>query len=284
MNISPRLLILTPTLGTSEYLDESVRAVQALGLRVRHILVCPENRRSELAARFPACETVADAGKSGGLYGALNAGLDASASGDPWEWYTYINDDDLLTPGFADLVRRHCAGGDLRTVAYGDIETVDAAGKSLGTMTVERNPAYLPALLQTGISPTGQQGMIFGAEVVRALHHYDLRYRVCADLEFWARALAAGFPFRYYPLPVGSFRIRPGQISGEVSSLREQLDEVTRVHFPTPVPALQKRLARVRYRLSNLPRYLGRLRAVGFARSLDVLQNGGGRAAKEKLS
>ena len=226
---------------------------------------------------------VADAGKAGGLYGALNAGLDAaSAGGDPWEWYTYINDDDLLSPAFATMARRHGARGNLRTVAYGDIETIDAAGGSLGTMTIERNPAYFPALLQTGISPTGQQGMLFGAEVVRALRHYDLRYRVCADLEFWARARAGGFEFEYYPLPVGCFRIRPGQISGEVSSLRDQLDEITRAHFPVAASPAARRFARLRYRWCNLPRYLGRLRAVGFARSLDVLQSGGGKRTVEE--
>ena len=253
-----------------------MRAVGRLDLPVRHILVCPAAKRAGLSARFPACEIVADQGKAAGLYGALNAGLDAAcANGAAWDWFTYINDDDLLTPAFAEMARRHARTGDLRTVAYGDIETIDAAGKSLGRMTVETDPAYFAALLQGGISPTGQQGMLFGAEVVHALRHYDLGYRICADLEFWARACAGGFGFHYYPLAVGCFRIRPGQISGEVALLRQQVEEITRGHFPTPVPALARRYARLRYRLANLPRYLGRLRAVGFARSLDVLQTGG---------
>lgn len=269
-------MILTPTLGDSPYLEQTVQAVRGLDLPVRHVLVCPEEKRAGLCARFPGCEIVPDQGKAGGLYGALNAGLDAAYdSGTAWDWFTYINDDDLLTPAFAKMAHRHARAGNLRTVAYGDIETIDAGGKSLGRMTVEANPAYFAALLQGGISPTGQQGMLFGAEVVHALRHYDLRYRVCADLEFWARACAGGFAFRYYPLAVGSFRIRPGQISGEVELLRQQVEEITRLHFPAPVSALGRRYARLRYRLANLPRYLGRLRSVGLARSLDVLQTGG---------
>ena len=62
---------------------------------------------------------VADAGKEGGLYGALNAGLAATVE-TPWDWYTYINDDDLLSLGFGEMMTRHDARGDLATVAYGE--------------------------------------------------------------------------------------------------------------------------------------------------------------------
>ena len=122
--------------------------------------------------------------------------------------------------------------------------------------------------------------MVFGATVVRALGGYNRRYRICADLDFWTRAHALGFPFDYYPLEVGRFRIRPGQISGDVSVLRAQVEEITRAHYPTPVSPATKRFARLRYRWCNLPRYLGRLRSVGLANSLDVLQTGGRRPVK----
>ncbi len=273
-----RLLILTPTLGTSSYLDETVRSVAQFSLPISHVLVCPASAVAALAERFPACRVVVDAGRDGGLYGALNAGL-AAMGGTPWDWYTYINDDDRLSPGFGEMMARHDARGDLATVAYGNVETMDDDGHSLGCMTVESRAEYFPALLQGGISPVGQQGMVFGAPVVRALGGYDTRYRICADLDFWVRAHARGFAFRYYGLEVGRFRIRSGQISGDVSVLRQQVDEITRTHYPTPVSPAARRFARLRYRWRNLPRYLGRLGAVGLASSLDVLQTGGRRPA-----
>ncbi len=283
MPAPPKLLIITPTLGTSAYLTQTVAAVRAIGgVDLQYLLVCPADRVQSLKADYPDCDVAADQGKTGGLYGAINAGLAAARLG--WKWFTYINDDDLLSPGFAEMARRHCRSENLATVAYGDIETIDGAGASLGTMTIESNPAYFPALLQAGISPTGQQGMLFGEPVVRALGGYDLKYRVCADLDFWVRARARGFPFRYYPMEVGRFRIRPGQISGEVSLLRDQLDEITRAHFPAPVSGIVKRIARLRYRLLNLPRYVRRFRAVGMAKSLDVLAAGGSGVAKENAS
>ena len=277
------LLILTPTLGVSPYLDETVRSVASLDLPIHHILVCPTGKIAEMAARFPRCRVLADAGKAGGLYGALNAGV-AAASGLPWDWFTYINDDDLLSTGFAGMLRRHDALGDLATVAYGNVETIDEHGQSLGRMTVETHPKYFPALLQGGISPVGQQGMVFGAPVVRALGGYDLEYNICADLEFWARAYTQGFAFRYYPQEVGRFRVRPNQISGDVSRLGAQVAEITRNRFPAPVSPAARRFARLRYRWRNLPRYLGRLRAVGFASSLDVLRTGGRRPVESPVA
>ena len=275
------LLILTPTLGVSPFLDQTIRSVASLDLPIHHVLVCPAARIAELAERFPGCRVVADAGRAGGLYGALNAGL-AAAGGLTWDWFTYINDDDLLSAGFTEMFVQHAARGDLATVAYGNVETIDEQGASLGCMTVESDPEYFPALLQGGISPVGQQGMVFGAPVVRALGGYQLHYSICADLDFWARARAQGFVFRYYPREVGRFRIRPGQLSDDVSLLCKQVAEITLAQFPAPVSPAARRFARWRYRWRNLPRYLRRLRTVGFTRSLDVLRTGGQAAGKRK--
>lgn len=275
----PKLLVLTPTLGRSEYLDGSVAAVRSLTLDVTHILVCPADRVGELQGRFPGCRVVPDAGREGGIYGALNAGLAAAANDPTWQWFTYINDDDLLAvPGFPELVRRHCHGGlpeNAATVAYGDIVNIDAAGRPLGRMTVEPNPAHLGTLLQGGISPVGQQGMLFGRPVVEALGGYSLSHKLCGDLDFWARAHAAGFSFTYYPLEVGRFRIQAGQLSGDVALTRRELEAITAACFPVPASGWAKAVARLRYRLFNAPRYLERLRAVGFATSEQVLAGGG---------
>ena len=95
--------------------------------------------------------------------------------------------------------------------------------------------------------------MVFGAPVVRALGGYDGRYRICADLDFWVRAHAQGFAFRYYPLEVGRFRIRSGQISGDVSCIapaggRDHPHPLSHVRSLR----LARRFARLRYRWHNL--------------------------------
>ncbi len=270
--MKPQVLILTPTLGVSPYLEETVHSVRACRAvaNIHHILVAPAARLDELKERFPECETAADQGKEGGIYGALNAGL--SAAGEGWDWFTYINDDDALdAAGFSRLLEKHCQLQNAATVAYGDILNIDAGGRSLGRMTIEANPRRIPALLQGGISPLGQQGMLFARETVRALGKYRLDFRLCADLDFWARALAGGHRFVYYPWTVGRFRIQPGQLSGDVSLTRREQDRVTHENFPAPVGATARRLASWKYRLCNAPRYLERWRAVGRLTTSDTM-------------
>lgn len=274
MNTTPRLLIITPTLGTSVYLPATMASVRAVtGAEVHHVLACPQERVESLAREHPGCSVVADQGRAGGIYGALNAGL--AAAPDDWDWFTYINDDDLLEPaGFSRLLARHCRPENAATVAYGDILNIDPAGHSLGRMTVERFPRRMPALLQQGISPAGQQGMLFGAPVVRALGGYRLEFRLCADLDFWARAHGQGFRFVYYPWTVGRFRIQPGQLSGDVTLTRRELAAVTTESFPLAVSAPGRWAARALYRLQNAPRYLERWRAVGrLSRSEAMLES-----------
>lgn len=256
-----RLLVITPTLGRSAFLDAAMASVRALPFAVTHVISCPADQIAPLRARFPETLVGPDAGRAGGIYGALNAGLRTAPAG--WDWFTYINDDDRLAPGFTDLVRRHCRPERLASLAYGDIMNIDADGKPMGRMTVETDSRRFPALVRQGISPTGQQGVLAGAPVVRALAGYDEKYRLCADLDFLMRACAAGYPVTYYPLAVGEFRIQPGQLSGDVKLTRREMAGIVDAHFPAPIPPVALKWARLGFRLRNAPRYYERWRALG---------------------
>ncbi len=264
------VLVITPTLGDSLFLERSRAQVEALDLEILHLLSCPASRVDELAARFPKCRVVTDAGPAGGIYGALNAGLDAARSLD-WDWFTYINDDDELTPGFAKAARRHWARARPEGVLYGDVRRIDERGRSLGFITTEHDPRYIPGVLHEIISPINQQGMMFRRDVTEALGEFDLTYRLCADLDFWVRAYALGCGFRYDPFEVGRFRIRAGQLSSDVDLTRQEFRDIVNRHLPRQRSALRRKAARLRYRLYNLPRYLARLRKVGFQTSEKTL-------------
>ncbi len=275
MQTSPTyLLVITPTLGDSPYLDATVASVCALPFPVVHMLSVPAPRVAELQRRYPHARVVPDAGRAGAIYGALNAALDQAP--ERWEWFTYINDDDLLLPGFAAVARRHFAmGARAAPVAYGDVELIDATGRRAGVITVTPDPRWIPALLQGGISPLMQQGMLFRRDCVTRLHHFDLRYRLCADLDFWLRACAAGERFRYYHTPVGQFRLRGGQLSGNTALTEREQEDIVHRLFPVPVPAWRRRTAVWRYRLYNLPRYATRILSRGLVTSYTVLQEAG---------
>jgi GT2 family glycosyltransferase len=276
MKDRPRILVVTPTLGTSEFLDRSVASVASQPLDVLHVISAPEPARARLEERYPWVRVVPDAGRAGGIYGALNAALAAVPEG--WDWFTYINDDDALLPGFAAAFTRHLRRPVPEPVVYGDVDLIDEQDRLLSRVTVEGNPAWLPALLQQGISPLTQQGMFFHRELVRRLGGFDLHYRLCADLAFWLRAYAAGWKFRYYPIRVARFRIRPGQLSGSTAVTRREQAEIVAQHLRKEVPAWKRRLARWKYRVWNLPRYWARLRSRGLKTSYQLLE--GGRTAR----
>jgi hypothetical protein len=272
MDDSSRILVVTPTLGESPHLDQAVERVGALAAPVLHVLAAPAERVRPLQARFPTARVVADAGRAAGMYGALNAALDAVPSG--WGWFTYINDDDLLLPGFDELARRHMARREPEGIAYGDVEVIRENGEPVSRVTTERNPAWIPALLQQGISPLMQQGMLFKRETVMRLGAFDTRYRLCADLDFWLRAYAGGDRFRHYPLQVSRFRLRAGQLSSDTARTIREQDEIVGRHLPARIPAAVKICARLRYRLCNLPRYVERLRSSGLRSSYQILASG----------
>src|SRR6478735_8311934 len=135
MSSSPSLLVVTPTLGDSIYLDATVRSVLEQPFPITHVLAVPAQRVVDLQARYPHARVVPDAGRAGAIYGALNAALDQAPEG--WDWFTYINDDDLLLPGFATAAARHfAAGARAAPVAYGDVELIDGTGRRVGVSTV----------------------------------------------------------------------------------------------------------------------------------------------------
>jgi hypothetical protein len=226
-----------------------------------------------LALRFPHATVLADAGREAGLYGAINIALEAG--GEDWQWFTYINDDDELGPDFGEMARRHFAALRPEPVVYGKVRLIDEQDATVGFVTLERRPACIPAVLRAGISPLNQQGMLFHRDVVRELGRFDTKYRICADLDFWARALAAGHAFRYYPEEVGRFRIRRGQISGDVNLTSREQDEIARRLFPKAGGALNGFMAKWRYRFCNLPYYLARSRSFGWVSSYQILSHGG---------
>ncbi|HVU16675.1 MAG TPA: glycosyltransferase [Candidatus Didemnitutus sp.] len=268
--MNPRLLVVTPTLGVSRHLDATVASVAAQPLRIAHVLSAPASRIVDLRQRYPNAFVIRDGGPVGGIYGALNAALLQDQP--PWDWFTYINDDDVLQPGFTAVARRHFARPNPEPVTYGRVEQIDEDGVHTGFVTTERNPRRFGALLQQGISPLMQQGMLFRRDCVERLSGFDPSYRLCADLDFWLRASTGGWRFRFYPAVVASFRLRAGQLSGDTQrTLREQREIVSRL-FSRRLPAWRLRLARWQYRLANLPLYLERIRRHGLVTSYEMLE------------
>lgn len=261
---TPPILVVTPTLGSSPYLENCVATTAALNLNTTHVICCPQPMVSEVQARFPACRVLADGGKQGGMYEAINVGL---REGRPdIDWFTYINDDDQLTPNFAKMFQAFTAvPGNESRIAFGDVRYIDAKSRSLGLMPTERKQRHFIPLLQSGITPLSQQGMLVGPQVLKRIGFFDSRLRQVADLDFWVRCMMEGINFQYFPLEVAHFRFHAGQLSSNREQVYEEMPFINAKINQVRVSAIQRFLCMVRFRISNIPRYIERIRTTGWA-------------------
>lgn len=265
--IPPRhaeLLVITATLGASPWLEETVQSVQACAGEVSiHLLVAPETEVAGLQRRFPHCRVLPDQGPEGGLYGALNQGLQAAFSWN-WRWMTFIADDDGFLPGFRELFRSFKAAhpSDKPAVWQGQVVMVDEQGRKICRIPYTRRQGDIAALVSAGYSPFNQQSMIYSRSALEQAGRFIPGMSVCADAAHWLSALERGAEFHTAPVPAAYFRIHSGQLSGQVSRHREEFQSLSakarKIHGSRPVwPAV------MRFRLQNLPLYWERFLRVG---------------------
>jgi len=248
-----KILVLTPTLGCSAWLDQTVSSVAGLAVECRHLLVCPASVRADLERRFPQLQVVTE--PEGGMYAAINAGLSAAAGG--WDAFTYINDDDLLLPGFACQVEtlKHAGSGPM--IAYGNVKLIDGQGRRLGAIPVSPFPSLNRALYAQRIEPVYQHGTLVTRLALNALLGFDGSFQFCGDSEFLARACLAGTQFvRTGGNPVAAFRLRTGQLTKNRAAMlaeRARVDE--KLGLLAPQSAIRGAWSRLVFRAANLPVY-----------------------------
>lgn len=268
-----KLLVITPTLGTSPWLARTVASVAAYGGEVEHVLVAPVAVTASLAARFPAARVMPEPG--GGMYAAINAGL--SVAGE-WDAFTYLNDDDVLLPAFAENMRAIAtAGAHKPCIAYGGVRLIGADGRRLGSIPISPAPELNRLLYAQRLEPVYQHGTVVTRAVVDRIGPFDAGLRFCGDSEFLARACVHGVRFvRATGRETAAFRLRAGQLTKNRAAMmaeRRTVDEKLGLLAPQPAGAL--RWARWRFRFANLDVYLERIRRHGFVSFDTLLERGG---------
>jgi GT2 family glycosyltransferase len=243
------------------------------GEHATHVLVAPRERLASLARIYPRCVVIEDTiGR--GVYPAINAGL-ASARDPGWSWATWLNDDDELCKGFEGHLERalaHDGCSDDAPWSYGGVRLLSVSDEDLGGMAVARNPSDIIPLAQSGINPLNQQGMLAPRAWVEAQGPLREDLRICADVDFWLRAAAQGARFRCSPEVVATFRLRAGQISGDVSRHRAEFMRVVESVVPVRRNAPRRLIANLRFRLGNAVVYAGRIRRSGFKGGFSLLE------------
>ena len=250
-----KVLVITPTLGRSRWLSETVDSVAALSLPIIHVLVAPGAVSVDLQRKFPNTEVISEAGS--GMYGAVNDGARHCKS---WDAITYINDDDLLLPAFNRLARAAKERGRAEQITYGRVSLVDGAGRRLGSIPINPWPTLSRSLYRLRIEPVYQQGTLISRAAWDRMGGFCETLRFCGDSEFLARACIKSIPFFFCNRTVGAFRLRTGQLTKNRALMINERFEVDRNLKLVSAPRrLHDKLASLVFRAANAAVYIERI-------------------------
>jgi len=254
-------LVVTPTLGVSPWLAETVASVAALSGDHTHMLVAPAEKGPSLRARFPHVLVTTEPG--GGMYAAINTGLSAVSD---WDAFTYLNDDDCLLPAFSQMVQQVAPRAAGRLIAYGGVKLIDRVGRRLGAIPVSPLPRLNRDLYAQRIEPVYQHGTLVTRPALAQLGGFNSRLLFCGDSEFLARACITGVPFvRVTSRPVAAFRLHAGQLTKNRAVMRAERAAVdVQLDLRPRRITGRHRFARWVFRTANLPIYAERIARHGF--------------------
>jgi glycosyltransferase involved in cell wall biosynthesis len=262
------MIIITPTLGKSLYLPETVKSCKKHAPFARHVLCCPPPECDRLRRLFPHCEVLAEPPTSHGVYTALNASLKATINQTPW--ISYINDDDALMPGFAQVYE---AALQLNGpgILYGEVEMISGDDKLITRVAVARHQWQLGHYFRIGRVPFTQQGTIIATAVLKRIGLFDERYRLIADSDFFHRAFIARVPIHFVKAVSARYRIRPGQLSSDLATQRAELVEMLALYPPATTPWISRAVVTYLGGYANAGVFLERWQLNGQIRMRDLM-------------
>lgn len=133
-----------------------------------------------------------------GIYDAMNKGIDFSTG----DWIIFMNSGDSF---YNDRVVEVLASKDLAAdiaVVYGDVELdFGSAGTMIRSLSSFNNHNVITEICH--------QGSMTRADILKE-KHYDLGYRIMADLNSFKSIHNDGFLFQYVPLVIAKFEVTAG--------------------------------------------------------------------------
>jgi GT2 family glycosyltransferase len=263
------LLIITPTLNNSPYLEETIASVRNYAPGAEHILSAPSGEVAALRARYPDLRVVVDQGREGGMYGAINAGIEAAQT--DWQWFTYINDDDVLAPGFTRMLEAQQRDQAPPGFVYGVVTQIDAEGAELYPISVCPWASLLSYLFPSQVSPISQQGMLIQRAALDQVGLLDSSFKYAGDMELWCRLYTSGVRFEFYNQHVAGFRVWGSQLSKDQQPFEVEKVRIRELYFSAPHP-LVLGCVQTLFRLYNIPNYIRRIRRLGWKTSDQVMR------------
>ncbi len=248
------LRVVTPTLGKSPFLKATVDSVYRLGSLCEHVLVSPMSKVAILRNEYPHVTVIPDAGTQAGMYGAIEIGRTAPGS---FDWFTYINDDDLLFDHFSVYLNEAASCGP--HVRYGRVDLIDGYGAFISEITRCRSASYMLGLSASGRSPFNQQGTLISSAVFSKIGGFNAKYRYAADFDLFARCIVSGIHIEGSDILVAGFRCHEAQLSLQSKQFDAEIDEILAKYFDK-VSILERKWGTLRFFWDNRSVYLARVR------------------------
>ncbi|HWJ74440.1 MAG TPA: glycosyltransferase [Kaistia sp.] len=259
MSASELLTIVTPTLNSEDFLDETIASVvtQAGDFSIRYHVQDGGSKDGTLAiieawqARLASgalpvrCRGIAfsfTVSKDGGMYQAINRAFAAAREGgaDTPSVMGWINSDDRLAPGAFATIRALMT--DLPEIEFitSRVSLINDRGATLG---VESPIAFERAKLVAGDydGRSGafvmQEGTFWTAALWDKAGGLDEGFRLAGDWDLWRR-LARHAPLTTVDTLLGFHRRRPGQLSESMDRYYGEIDRLPPEKAPgaTPLP------------------------------------------------
>jgi len=225
--MSGPLVLAIPTYNCAHYLPHTLESLAAQGDAVRWYLQdgASKDATAEIARKFARPGDIVISEKDRGQSDALNKAFPKMGG----EIIGFINGDDLLTPGAAQLVLDTFAANPDIDLVYGEVEWIDADGIQTGHH--KGDISSLEELLDLyGVWFSKRQWVQPEVFYRRALWDkagpFTTDYDLAFDFRFWVQCLQAGARVMRIPAPLARFRVHDQQKSANATKAAAEMRDI----------------------------------------------------------
>jgi glycosyltransferase involved in cell wall biosynthesis len=209
--------IIIPTMGIGEFLEESLVSVFKVGEQLDAVVVIvrPKKEGEIKLPRFNGRIHFVDDLEQAGLYPAINTGMRFLEENYEWKYFTYLNDDDILLPGFTFMMRNILRPQSIVDIGYGRCEFIVDRSEVTGAFTYENKPKRITSLFLANIVGIQQPGTVASKRMWKSCGPFDSSLKLCADMKFYFNVCDTSETFLVSRNIVSRFRIRKCQLSSD---------------------------------------------------------------------
>lgn len=200
----PSLSVVTPSYNQAAFLKQTMDSVLSQSIPDMEYIVmdgASTDGSAELIRSYADRLTLWRSERDRGQADAVNKGVAASTG----EIIGWLNSDDLYLPGAAGKAMQYLAGHPDVDAVYGDVLSIDAAGKLINVMKF-RQYSYEDLMSFHVIS---QPGVFFRRSAWDRAGGLDLSYHYLLDHRLWLRMFAEA-KFVYISEPLAAARYHEG--------------------------------------------------------------------------